>query len=230
MLAFTAVWTAAVASQPRLRAASERLEVECLDSLSRLASSLCHAELKSIENIMVTKVTPTEVEMQVISCDQETCVSIFVPLLLPEVCDDEATFEECVVANVKTLDSRVAAQNVRVEQPLVSAKYTILCAEEDKPKWWVDAVDGEMKRACADTRDILNGEFVGEVVRLAQRLAGRAVVSAQIVRLGPAGIMLSAMTDDDRPTTLDLAFPSVCEDAKSLQRTILGTVASSNME
>lgn len=227
MIAF-ALWTAAAVSQ-RLRAASERLEVECLDSLSRLASSLCHAELKSIENIMVTKVTSTEIEMQVVSCDEETCVSIFVPLLLPEACDDEETFEECVVANVKTLDSRVAVEH-EVPEKLVSAKYTVLCAEEEKPKWWVDAVDGEMKRACADTRDILNGEFVSEVVRLAQKLAGRAVLSARIVRLGPAGIMMSARTDDDRPTTLDLEFPAVCEDAKSLQRTILGTVASSNME
>jgi len=69
-----------------LESAASRLRSEHLDSLSRLSSRMSKVQVETIKDVQIARVGEDAVELAVVSCEDDRCVSILVPLDLPVVC------------------------------------------------------------------------------------------------------------------------------------------------
>jgi len=229
------------------------LRAEHLDALSRLAAHLSHAAISTIQDVSIGRVTADTLELQVVSCEDDRCVSLLVPVAFPMACDvDAEDFDACVLNNVRALDATIADDREAVarRQALhettatkTAAKFRIYeddakspWSSKHAPVWWADARDDDLRRACADTRDILNsGDFEADRVRVAHKLlltggAGRSlphasVLTARVDKIGPNGMLLTALDSDRAAIALEMPFGQTCDDARALQRAVLGAVA-----
>lgn len=220
---------------------SERLRVECLDSLSRLGSRLSHVEISTIKDVRIVSVEEEAVKVELVSCEDDRCVSLLVPLAFPVRCEMNAEgFDECVIGNVRRLDM-ASAEVERFEQSqdsltaatsaMTSAKFTLLDGSFDaasKPSWWRDPVDAELSQACHDARAILNSkDFEHDLRSVATKLASASVAAAKVVNIGPTGILINALDAASKDAlSLALPFDTPCQDPVTLRRTIVGAVSA----
>jgi len=218
----------------------ERLKLECLDSLSRLGSRMSHVEISTIKDVQVLRVDEDFVEMQVVSCEEDRCVSLLVPLTLPVKCfvNDDG-FDECIIQNIHELDKTSADEErfqkdraeteAQTDAP-TSAKFVVHSASSAvaKPWWWVEPpkYDVDLSNACLDTRAILNSkDFEHDLVAVAASLAKARVAAAKVDSVGPNGMLITALDADTRVAlSLDLKFDQPCPDAVSLRRSVVGAV------
>jgi hypothetical protein len=89
--------------------AADHLTTEHLDVLARLASKLKHMRLEDIEQVFVIGLSDRELELQVMTCEEEECVSVLVPVefIMPCSMGDEGDYEECVLDNLLKLDENL---------------------------------------------------------------------------------------------------------------------------
>ena len=60
--------------------AASHLTTDHLDVLARLASKLKHMRLEDIEQVVVIGLSDHDLELQVMTCEDEECVSVLVPV------------------------------------------------------------------------------------------------------------------------------------------------------
>jgi hypothetical protein len=103
--------------------AASHLTTEHLDVLARLASKLKHMRLEDIEQVIVIGLSDHDLELQVMACEVEECVSVLVPVEFIAPCcqADEAGFEECVLDNLMKLDENLVPEEEECARP--SARY-----------------------------------------------------------------------------------------------------------
>ena len=80
--------------------AASHLPTDHLDVLARLASKLKHMRLEDIEQVVVIGLSDHDLELQVMTCEDEECVSVLVPVEFIAPCcqaDEEGYEEEAVV-------------------------------------------------------------------------------------------------------------------------------------
>jgi len=226
-----------------LETASQRLQVDCLDSLSRLAAKFSNVKLQTINQISVSEITESSVQLQVVSCENDSCVSLLVPLEFPNRCNpDSADFDECVINNVYKLDESLVEISKKEEDynqlddsKRTSARFQIQVADDAriKPDWW-QKPSGDLKRACADTRDILNSNsFETELFSLTTALIpyqGERVVAAKVDSICPRGMLLTALTNGQGALSLEFQFPRTVETPKMLHEVILGAVTQAQQQ
>ena len=214
-----------------LRSVAESLRDAHMATLARLASNLKNVKLEDIEEVFVTDVYPDHVKIQVMTCEADGCVSLLVPIEFQRRCDEGDGFDECVIENVVRLDAALmndaAARAAAPARPARRARYVTYQAEDAaaKPAWWPAAApDGELSRACAAAREILNDQFHDDVAAIAARRVERAVDFAVVEELCPAGFLVgvggAAGTD-----VVDFRFKCVAQDVDELHAAVVGAVA-----
>jgi hypothetical protein len=89
--------------------AASHLTTDHLDVLARLASKLKHMRLEDIEQVVVIGLSDHDLELQVMTCEDEECVSVLVPVEFIAPCcqADEEGYEECVLDNLMKLDENL---------------------------------------------------------------------------------------------------------------------------
>ena len=89
--------------------AASHLTTDHLDVLARLASKLKHMRLEDIEQVIVIGLSDHDLELQVMTCEDEECVSVLVPVEFIAPCcqADEEGYEECVLDNLMKLDENL---------------------------------------------------------------------------------------------------------------------------
>lgn len=87
----------------RCRGVAADLTTNHMATLARLASNLKNIRLEDIEEVVVTVCDGTHLELQVMTCEDDGCACVLVPVAFADACDDGADFEECVVDNVARL-------------------------------------------------------------------------------------------------------------------------------
>ena len=89
--------------------AASHLTTDHLDVLARLASKLKHMRLEDIEQVVVIGLSDHDLELQVMTCEDEECVSVLVPVEFIAPCcqADEEGYEECVLDNLMRLDENL---------------------------------------------------------------------------------------------------------------------------
>lgn len=201
-----------------------RLETECLAALGRLASKFSNAKIDTIEQVIVNKLTECEVELHVVSCDSDKCVSLLLPIQFPTSCEYGDGFDECVLDNIQHMADDVTVE----ERPApYSARY-LTHFEEEKPQWWVEANNPEMKTACSEARDILNADdFQNDLVQLADKFAyDHFPRAAKVQACGPAGMILITADEEEQRRVIEYKFPSLCTTPPELKGALLGAVAT----
>mmetsp|Transcript_2086 Transcript_2086/g.6203 ORF Transcript_2086/g.6203 Transcript_2086/m.6203 type:complete len:209 (-) Transcript_2086:63-689(-) len=110
-------------------AVGEHLTTDHLAILARLAARMKHMQLEDIEQVVVIGLSETELELQVMACEDEECISVLVPVEFIAPCcqADDDGYEECVMDNLLTLDGRLAAEEAAEQAKAApappSAKY-----------------------------------------------------------------------------------------------------------
>mmetsp|Transcript_30332 Transcript_30332/g.97793 ORF Transcript_30332/g.97793 Transcript_30332/m.97793 type:complete len:266 (+) Transcript_30332:22-819(+) len=220
--------------------AATKLRQECLDALSRLSSRASHVAIQTIKDIQIARVAEDAVDLQVVSCDDDRCVALHVPLELPVVCRlNEEGFDECVLRNIATLDRESEAtarfHDARDAMPQQVATSPTLAVYgggggfAEKPPWWRDPPRDslELRTACLDVKDILNGkDFDADLRKVANRLLRREIAAARVDAVGPSGVLLTAIDEATRdPLPVALPFDGgPCADPRELRRSVVGLV------
>ena len=229
-----------------LRSVSEDLRTAHMASLARLASNLKNIRIEDIEEVFVTAVDGVHIDIQVMTCEDDGCVSVLVPITFPERCDEGADdFEECVVENVLRLDAGLVGRRAvespgegaapaRPARPAAMARFVTLggaAAEEirELPDWWraADGLDGALRRACADAREILNDRFHDDVAKIARSAVDGPIGSAVVDELCPAGflVVVGDYFEEAKKDVLPFRFERLATDVDSLHANVLGAVA-----
>ena len=89
--------------------AASHLTTDHLDVLARLASKLKHMRFEDIEQVIVIGLSDHDLELQVMTCEDEECVSVLVPVEFIAPCcqADEEGYEACVLDNLMKLDENL---------------------------------------------------------------------------------------------------------------------------
>jgi len=207
---------------------SEALTRDHMATLARLVSSLKGIQLGDIEEVIVTRVDESSLELQVLTCEDDGCVMVLVPVAFARPCDDPDSFEECVLSNVQRLDASLVAGSAAAAAPSTrdsaAARFITHAATDaaDRPDWWRRAADGALDRACADARDVLNTEFAADVAAIAGR-AGAPASGARVEDLCPAGLVVASAG-----RVVDVAFPEPAATVDEIHAAVLRCVADAH--
>lgn len=197
-----------------------RHDREKIATLARLAVAHCSdssLSLESIHDVYVTNVDNTHIEISVSVCDDESCVTVLVPVefLNPCSASDGSDMISCVLDNILNLDElalqAVALKNINDQ--MYSDDFILNefrnQANIDYPKWWIHAQDMNHYRshslhsdtqAFHDMKALLNKEnFKDEINHFAQQLLLRdghaklRPMQSRVTAVGPAGLCLRSM-------------------------------------
>jgi hypothetical protein len=142
--------------------------------------------LERINQVSVRSVQPSSVDIEALVCEDDGCVSVSVPVQLPNPCyrpttggssssssfdglsstDGGELFDSCILENLHALDqlqSAAAAGGGAVRlSPEEMARAERLHDElhspevAELPRWWIPCTDLALSRQCESLRDLLN--------------------------------------------------------------------------
>lgn len=175
-------------------------------------------DIANVNDVRCLSVDDRHVEIEAVVCDDLECSSLLVPVDFPEACNlDAEGLEACVLRNLHNLEARgsevlqdregVFAEEdeaLRAFEALQSLESEYLSGPSSSggalPYWWEPALSSEDVVECDLLEQLLNGDDFNDVMRgLAEHailhegsvdLTGRAIRSAWVKALGPAGMVL----------------------------------------
>jgi len=205
---------------------STLLETEHLASLGRLAAKFGHAKPETIEEIRVSRVTLSEIELEVLSCEATSCVSLSLPIAFPRACSLDEDFSACVIDNVRSLEA-MCPEDVGEKETHTSARFVTHFEAEGKPEWWSEAADDALRCACGDARDVLNAhDFHEDLVAFVSRLTAEDARAARVEHCGPAGLVIAASTAFSDRRVVHFRFPELSTTPTQLRQALLAAVAT----
>ena len=227
--------------------------------LARLAVAFSPPEsglkLEDIENIEVLSMDENHIELSAVVCDGESCVTLFVPISFPHVCEkgnDGRTIEECILDNINELDTEAgkiisenklnAEEDMKKDQDFLHLSSNNIRRVVDLPSWWI--APGDLYNECEIIRQLLNDEeYNFEINALASRgleYLGNSndfsLEKASVAAVGPAGFCFKADVKkkenqnnrDDKEIDVYIPYKFGVEsidDFQSLKAAVLGSVA-----
>lgn len=208
-------------------------------SLARLAAGNSPGlELENIEQVSVSSLESSKIDIEAIVCEYDGCVSLNVPIALPRLCENPDNFESCVLENLQELDelqmktgeqTQVFASESEMEQARdLEAR---LCNRDtvDHPQWWIfPKFDLNLSKYCESFLGILNeADFRSDLLQLARgQLHGTPIDRVTVVSVGPSGIILRTVQQlnlQDVP----IQFPTVAQSEDELREHVLGLLEQS---
>lgn len=239
---------AAVAELDALEAGLVRSESA---PLARLVAATSHADIRNIRDLHVIGLDGNHMDVAATVCEQESCVSLAVPLAFPHPCpdgnvvpeDDATAFEQCVLDNIHELDelnNQNPAQPVGQEQQATERHLEALRRTDnvELPSWWVHpGGEQQITDECNSLLRILNEDnFQVDIRNLAAAEAGfdndyRSIVQwAAVVAVGPAGMVVRATVGHDRDgdqletVEIPIRFPETAQGSEQLRDAVLTAV------
>lgn len=227
------------------------LSREAVASLARLAVAFSPQglKLKHLEDVHVLEVNSTHVDLEVVVCENDNCITLEVPVLLAHHCPVEQEMDDCVLDNLEEMDleaSRIIRQiewdeSHHEEMEDMRRQLLALQSTDDLhyPDWWT--ASGSLDTECQSMRRLLNEEdFVSEVKALAMQALGFETVEwmveqVAVAAVGPSGLLLRATAKEvkifDEESSLQLleipiAFTEKVLDVEALNSAVLGAVAA----
>jgi hypothetical protein len=201
---------------------------EKIATLARLAATHCQDSsliLENIQDVHVISVDNEHIEISAIMCNDDSCVSVLVPVQFLNPCnvEDDSNLTECILENILDLDElalKVIQQkdlwnNIDLDG-LLMEEY-LSQPENSYPIWWISAEESintrsthshDMDENCSlndfqDMKRFLNNDnFEKEITSFARQLIasnekkGYQVFRARVTEVGPLGICLRAMVLD----------------------------------
>lgn len=244
-------WAPRLLTEEQLHIAGELTDVNHLGALARLAAAFAppgHAlHLQNMDSLSIIGVDETHIDIQVVVCGQEGCVTVKVPVIFPEACQNLHD-EECILHQFEELDHQAdvmlqlqeSAEKTKELERQWQAQHP-----EDKlsyPPWWEFSI--ALTEECDNIKRLLNDdEFQPEMKALATKGLceeymdwdmERAVVS----QVGPAGLYLRskmvnhAVNAEVTAVMVDIPIPfgAVVDNVADLRAIVLGRVASAAEE
>lgn len=204
--------------------------------LARLAAGYCRPgglKIEKIEQVAVRAVEASQIDIEAIVCEQEGCVSLSVPVIFQDPCDPENNFADCVLKNIEALDqaqsNSVNNRVVMTEAEIAAAEALQCTATVEYPDWWSPPGHIDLSKQCDALLHILNeADFQSDLVALARtewfKFENVTVRQAAAVAVGPAGLILRAVSFDGDMVELPIAFLESAADADSLREAVLDCV------
>mmetsp|Transcript_16720 Transcript_16720/g.27129 ORF Transcript_16720/g.27129 Transcript_16720/m.27129 type:complete len:336 (-) Transcript_16720:240-1247(-) len=221
------------------------------DRLARLAFAFRPREhsglkLQDIEHVQIICVHPHSIEMEAILCESLGCVSLHIPIAFPSSCDNDGSFQTCVLQNLQDLDDSATTQ---VTAALSSSSPTFLQQQQelqsnildDYPSWWSHASSPSSLETEGQTlQEILNeDEFAPELLALAQEALSKQqqpstiskIQKARCARVGPSGMAIKAIVEIEQQTQVVNVFvpfggTTSHQTAEGLRAAVLGAIAA----
>ena len=196
--------------------------------LARLVAATSHADVRNIQDMHVIELDGNHVEMAATVCEQESCVSLAVPLTFPHPCtpvpDSTTAYQQCILDNIHELEQLNDQQNNSQqqhpsEQQEQQAPERLLedlrrTDNVELPAWWVHPTaditaaaeqQQQLANECHSLLRILNeDDFQADLRHLVATVSGydnehRDVVrQAAVVAVGPAGLVVRATVLHER--------------------------------
>jgi len=190
--------------------------------LARLVAATSHADVRNIQDMHVIGLDGNHVELAATVCEQESCVSLAVPLTFPHPCTpvpDTTAFQQCILDNIHELELLNDQQN-NSQQPQHATERLLEDLRRtdnvELPAWWVHPTTDNAAAAaeqqpqiaseCHSLLRILNeDDFQADLRHLVATVAGYdnnehrdTVRQAAVVAVGPAGLVVRAAVLYDR--------------------------------
>lgn len=208
--------------------------------LSRLAAGYCNPgglKIEHIAQVSVISASASRLDIEAVVCEEDSCVSLSVPVYLPKPCDADSEFEACILENIKTLDYtqlEAAARNqfaTEAENRMATALHSTTV---EFPEWWVHPFHIDLAKQCDSLVAILNeADFQNDLIHLVNtKLSDTLVGRAAVVAVGPAGLILRAIItprEEDGEQLIEMvevpiAFAVTAADIESLRDAVLDCV------
>ena len=245
----------AITSSPALELI-ETLSQTRLASLARLACAFAPPDqglhLQDLASAQVVNVDEHHVEISAIMCQEEECLSVFVPVEFLHPCYNSPNVEECILLNIEELDGEAQTRIVAEEQTANALQENDFImsalAEEPMPKdvplWWAFPEEGYLADECRGLKELLNEpDFANDLQVLATQHIGKLcpddVLKAAVAAVGPSGMLLraqvrqgagdvpSSTTDQASVFDLPIAFAQPATVAGELRSFVIGLVEES---
>ena len=225
-----------------------RQDQERIATLARLAATNCQDSsliLENIRDVHVVAVDSEHIEISAIMCDDESCVTVLVPVRFLNPCNmvDDSGLTECILENILDLDE-LALQALKqkdlwkkIDSDEFLMKDYLSQSMTSYPSWWISATETQSYstlKAFQDMKSFLNNHnFEEEIKSFARQLmsngnSGYQLLRARVTEVGPLGICLRAMVLDksssqERGLVIDIShrFDKHVSDADSLRRSVL---------
>lgn len=175
--------------------------------LARLATahSTNALDIEQIHHVSVGRVDAAQLDIEAIVCERDDCVSLSVPVELPQPCTDtvsEESFEQCIVENLAVLDQ--ANQKALAENKVFASEEDVELAtrvhEElttfdgiEYPDWWVENSEAafetaeDIQKECTALCSILNeADFQPDLMQL---VSSRCVFQEENIRPGQVYVL-----------------------------------------
>mmetsp|Transcript_18095 Transcript_18095/g.26869 ORF Transcript_18095/g.26869 Transcript_18095/m.26869 type:complete len:330 (-) Transcript_18095:252-1241(-) len=220
-------------------------------TLARLAAAFSKdssLKLENIRHVEILAVDNGHIDISAVVCDDETCVTILVPIDFLYTCSDDCGREECILGNIFHLDE-LAMKALEKQTAQISLDNDFLRdyysqASIDYPWWWIGAreVGGsltpntDMVRACDDMKALLNNvSFEDEIKHFACRLVAtqghgsqHEVLQARVTAVGARGFCMRVLVVDERSSQKQVSqvdvsykFEHEISDASMLRSAVL---------
>ena len=194
-------------------------------ALSRLAaanSKDSSLKLENIRHVEILAVDNGRIDISAVVCDDESCVTILVPIDFLYTCSDDCGKEECILGNISELDEltikvleNLTAQ-ISLDDGLLRDYYGQ--AAIDHPSWWVSAYEmgrsltsytistnTDMVQACNDMKALLNdASFEDEIKHFARHLVAiqghrshEALQARRVTAVGARGFCMRVLVVDE---------------------------------
>jgi hypothetical protein len=159
--------------------------------------------VKNINHVSVLNLSDDHIDIEALVCDDESCVSLAVPVSFPNNCKDTLTvseFEFCVIENLGELNTYASQtvneilsasdedQKIDEEAAIVARE---LRSEKDieYPDWWeYPNLNMDLAKRCEAVRKILNeDEFQFDMQRLVSRTLENALTQSLEAEMRKSG-------------------------------------------
>jgi len=167
-----------------------------VSALAKLAVAFSPLErritLSDINAVNLLKIDGDRIEIEAVVCDDDSCVSLFIPVDFPNSCRGlmDGSQEQCIIENMELLQNVAEGRIIKLQQGLESEKLELGCPEwhlevrrptmqevaERFPPWWIvtehSDVQWDSKKSLIDESDLIknllnSGDFDDEINRLA---------------------------------------------------------------
>mmetsp|Transcript_49894 Transcript_49894/g.98577 ORF Transcript_49894/g.98577 Transcript_49894/m.98577 type:complete len:297 (-) Transcript_49894:238-1128(-) len=183
----------------------EHVEQGHLDAFVRLASRWARPGGVAPDDIHMVRPVVLDrrhIELEVLACEDDGCVSILVPIDFPTICCDDDD-EECFVKNIEALDGEaIAMSHLSFSQSgaMPSSPEDSVWKGREPPTWWVDAdkeLEPGLTTECRAVTTLLNDDdFMQERRALTRHGVPGLTPAAAVrcVRACPSGLLFHVCT------------------------------------
>eukprot|EP00814_Leptocylindrus_danicus_P000048 CAMPEP_0116025532 /NCGR_PEP_ID=MMETSP0321-20121206/13123_1 /TAXON_ID=163516 /ORGANISM="Leptocylindrus danicus var. danicus, Strain B650" /LENGTH=313 /DNA_ID=CAMNT_0003497781 /DNA_START=91 /DNA_END=1032 /DNA_ORIENTATION=+ len=215
--------------------------------------------LRNVEYVTVLAVDADHMELEAVVCEDDGCITVFVPVRFPWSCGDGVggVMEECVLNTVNDLDAQVQLSTSDYEP---NNDHTNVFRYVDQhvvdvddieeqivyPDWWVHAHDA-LWDECDNLRRILNEDnFQNEVKALVyyahemlEETARFELKKVKVMAVGPAGLLFRAKAMEENSDNISgssillevpFSFGGTFTCGDQLRSAVLGAIAGVNMD